>query len=75
MATSLRRTGLNLLGDMNWGSHVCLFYQSKKELLDTVLPFFEAGLESNEFCLWAISEPLTVQEARASMGEAIPAFE
>jgi DNA-binding CsgD family transcriptional regulator len=55
MATSLRRTGLNLLGDMSWGSHVCLFYQSKKDLLDTVLPFFEAGLESNEFCLWAIS--------------------
>ena len=75
MATSLRRTGLTLLGDMSWGSHVCLFYQSKKDLLDTVLPFFEAGLESNEFCLWAISEPLTVQEARASMGEAIPSFE
>jgi DNA-binding CsgD family transcriptional regulator len=75
MATSLRRTGLTLLGDMNWGSHVCLFYQSKTDLLDTVLPFFAAGLESNEFCLWATSEPISVQEARTSMSEAIPAFD
>jgi DNA-binding CsgD family transcriptional regulator len=75
MTTSLRRTGLNVLGDMPWGSHICLFYQSKEDLLDTVVPFFEAGLESNEFCLWATSEPLTVQEARTSMSQNIPSFD
>jgi DNA-binding CsgD family transcriptional regulator len=75
MAVSLRRTGLNVLGDMPWGSHVCLFYQSKQDLLDTVVPFFEAGLESNEFCLWATSEPLTVQEARTSMSQDVPSFD
>ncbi len=49
---------MNVLGDMPWGSHVCLFYETKDDLLDTAIPFFKAGLESNEFCLWAPSQPL-----------------
>ena len=75
MATSLRRTGLDFLGDISWGSHLCLFYQSKDDLLDTVVPFFRAGLESNEFCVWATSEPLTVQDAQRSMSREIPSFD
>jgi DNA-binding CsgD family transcriptional regulator len=72
MATSVRRTGLNVLGDMPWGTHACLFYDSNEDLLDTVIPFFKAGLESNEFCIWATTEPLTVQQAQASLSQNIP---
>ena len=75
MSTALRRTGVNVLGDMPWGSHVCMFYESKEDLLDTVGPYFKAGLESNEFCLWAPSEPLTPEEARLALGRRIPDFE
>ena len=74
MATSLRRTGLPLLGDMSWGSHVCLFYESKKDLLDSVLPFFEAGLESNEFCLWVVSDPVTETDAETALRRGVPNF-
>jgi DNA-binding CsgD family transcriptional regulator len=73
--TALRRTGVNVLGDMPWGSHVCMFYESKEDLLDTVVPFFKAGLESNEFCLWAPSQPLTLEEARTALRQGIPAFD
>jgi DNA-binding CsgD family transcriptional regulator len=75
MNTTLRRTGVNVLGDMPWGSHVCMFYESKDDLLDTVVPFFKAGLESNEFCLWAPSQPLTTEEARMALRRRIPAFD
>ena len=75
MSTALRRTGVNVLGDMPWGSHVCMFYESKDDLLDTVVPYFKAGLESNEFCLWAPSEPLTLEEARMALSRRIPAFD
>jgi two-component system, sensor histidine kinase PdtaS len=47
---ALRRTGVNALGDMAWGSHVCMFYESKEDLLDTIVPYSTAGLESKEFC-------------------------
>jgi len=75
MNTDLRRTGVNALGDMPWGSHVCLFYESKDDLLDTVVPFFKTGLESNEFCLWAPSQPLTLEEARTALRRRIPDFD
>jgi signal transduction histidine kinase len=37
--------------------------------------YFEAGLRNNEFCMWVTSEPLTAEDARAMMREAIPGFE
>jgi DNA-binding CsgD family transcriptional regulator len=64
MSKTLRSTGVNVLGDMPWGSHVCVFYESSDDLLDTVIPFLKTGLESNEYCLWALSEPLTMRDAR-----------
>jgi CRP-like cAMP-binding protein/DNA-binding CsgD family transcriptional regulator len=66
---------VNVLGDIAWGSHVCVFYESKEDLLDTVVPYFRAGLESNEFCLWAPSEPVTLEEARMALSRRIPAFD
>jgi DNA-binding CsgD family transcriptional regulator len=75
MSTTLRRTGVNVMGDMPWGTHVCMFYESKDDLLDTVVPFFKAGLESKEFCLWAPSQPLTSEEAGMALLRRIPAFD
>ncbi len=73
--TALRRTGVNVLGDMPWGTHVCMFYETKEDLLDTVVPYFKAGLESHEFCLWAPSDPVTVEEARTALGRRIQDFD
>jgi DNA-binding CsgD family transcriptional regulator len=74
MATALRRTGLGVVGDMPWGAHFCLFYSTKQDFLDTVIPFFKAGLESNEFCLWILSksDPLTREEAWRAIRSAVP---
>jgi DNA-binding CsgD family transcriptional regulator len=75
MNTTLRRTGLNVLGDMPWGSHICVFYESKEDLLDTVGSYFKAGLESKEFCLWVQSELVTPEEARMALSRRIPDFD
>jgi DNA-binding CsgD family transcriptional regulator len=75
MNTAVRMTGVKALGDMPWGSHVCVFYESKEDLLDTVVPFFEAGLENEEFCLWAPSEPLTLEEAHMALSRRLPDFD
>jgi len=72
MSTTLRRTGVNVLGDMPWGAHVCMFYESKDDLFDTVGPYFKAGLESNEFCLWFPTAPPTIDEARLGLSLRIP---
>jgi DNA-binding CsgD family transcriptional regulator len=75
MAAALRNTGLSVLGDLPWGKHLCLFHETKDDLLDTLVPYFRAGLESNEFCVWAVSAPLTEEEARLALDRGVPGFD
>src|ERR1700752_351683 len=75
MDTDLRPSGIDGLGDMAWGTHFCLFYETKEDLLDFFIPFLEAGLEHHEFCLCVASEPLIVEEAEQAMRKALPNFE
>ena len=55
--TQLRKTGIGMVGDVPWGTHFFMFYETKEDLLDTLVPYFRAGLEAGELCLWAVSEP------------------
>jgi PAS domain S-box-containing protein len=71
----LRKTGIDLLGDVAWGAHICQFYRSKEDLLHILLPYFRAGLENNEFCMWVASEPLDRTEAERAARDAIPGFD
>lgn len=74
MGSELINTGINVIGPVPWGTHFCEFYQTRDDLLDTVVPYFAAGLERNEFCMWIASEPLTAAEARRAMRRAVPDF-
>lgn len=59
---------------MPWGTHFCFFYETDQDLLDTLVPYFKAGLEDGEYCLWVVSRPLTRQKARCALEQAIPGF-
>jgi DNA-binding CsgD family transcriptional regulator len=72
MTPQLRKTGLGVLRDMPWGTHCCHFYQTQKDLLETLIPYFKAGLEGKEFCLWIVDQPLTEPQARRSLRRAVP---
>ena len=69
-----RKSGIDILGDLSWGSHLCLFYETKQDLLDALIPFFKAGLENNEFIIWVISDPrlVSAEEAMALLEEGVP---
>jgi hypothetical protein len=67
-----RKTGIAIIGDVPWGTHICQFYQTKDDLLDILVPYFKAGLENNEFCMWGTSEPLSVDEATRALQVAVP---
>ena len=71
----LRKTGIGVVGDVPWGAHFFMFYDTKEDLLDTLVPYFKTGLENGEACLWLASDPLTQEEARDTLGEATPEFE
>jgi PAS domain S-box-containing protein len=72
MLRRLRQTGIDVLGATPWGTHVCQFAASTDALLDTFVPYFTAGLASNEHCVWVITDPLTEPDVRAALAAAVP---
>jgi PAS domain S-box-containing protein len=72
MLTEMRKTGVEVVGDMPWGTHFCLFYETRADLLETVVCYCKAGLENQEFCLWVVAEPLTRADAREALQRAVP---
>lgn len=75
MQAQLRKTGIDILGSVPWGTHFCQMYHSKNDLVDILVPYFKAGLESNEYCLWITSAPLDDTQAYEAMKKAVPGVE
>ena len=71
-SVSLRKFGIELVGSVPWGTHLCQFYESKQDLIDILVPYFTEGLRSNEFCMWVTSPPLEVEEAKEALRKAVP---
>jgi PAS domain S-box-containing protein len=75
MEDELRDSGIDVIDGVPWGTHFCQFYKTKQDLIDILVPYFKAGLENNEFCMWVTSEPLMVAEAQEAMREATKDFD
>jgi len=75
MDTALRQTGIGGVGDVPWGTHFCHFYLTPQDLVDVLVPYFRAGLESNECCVWVLSEPLGQHDVWEALSDAVPDFD
>ena len=64
-------SGLTAVGGVPWGTHFCQFYDHRDDLIDVTVPFFKAGLEGDERCLWVTAEPLGAEEATAVLRSAV----
>lgn len=69
---STRSFGMDLVGDIEWGTHMCQFYQTKKDLVDLLVPYFAEGLRNNEMCVWLTAPPLEAREAKRALRKAVP---
>ncbi|MEW6718973.1 MAG: MEDS domain-containing protein, partial [Thermodesulfobacteriota bacterium] len=72
MAAELRKSGIGVVGDLPWGSHFCHFYATREDLLDILIPWFRAGLEANEYCIWVVFDPLNADEAKEALMAGVP---
>ena len=75
LENQLRYTGFDIIGSVPWGTHFCNFFYTKQDLLEILVPYFKAGLENNEFCIWVTSDPVSVDDALASLRNGIPLFD
>jgi PAS domain S-box-containing protein len=71
MKEQARKTGIDIVSEVTWGAHLCQFYETKEDLSDILVPYFKAGLENNEFCMWVTSEPLNVEDAKSSLKKVV----
>lgn len=74
MSDTARDTGIEALGSTSWGTHFCVFYETGQDLADILVPYYKAGLENNEFCVLAASEPLDEVAFTKIMQDNIPDF-
>ena len=72
MTEALRDIGIDVIGSAPWGTHFCQFYETQQDLVDTLVPYFKAGLENDEFCMWVTAQPLSTEEAAAALRKALP---
>lgn len=61
----------NIQPNQSHNKHICLFYNSKEDLINVLVPYFKAGLERNEFCMWITSSPIDVKEAEDALRKEI----
>ena len=66
-----RKTGIPVIPEVRWGSHICLFYQTPEESLSVLVPFFAAGLGGNEFCVWVVPDERTKSESLKALRGAV----
>jgi DNA-binding CsgD family transcriptional regulator len=67
-----RKSGIRVMGEISWGTHICVFYEAEQDLLATNASYFAAGLEDNEFCIWAVSDPIDAETAKDALRQSIP---
>ncbi|RFU49684.1 MEDS domain-containing protein [Paraburkholderia sp. DHOC27] len=65
-------SGVAALPSLAWGSHVGQLYGSAGDLRDLLVPYFKAGLENNERCLWVTDAPFGMDDARSALRTVVP---
>jgi DNA-binding CsgD family transcriptional regulator len=75
MATVLRNSGIPFIDQVNWGSHLCAFYETPHDLLDTVAGYFTAGIAMNEMSVWALPDDARSDRAESRLRAMIPQFD
>ena len=71
-ANTARKFGIDLVGDIYWGTHLCQFYEDQQDLIDILVPYFAEGIRSNEYCMWITSPPLEVARHKRHYGKLFP---
>jgi hypothetical protein len=65
-------SGIEQIEKIPFGTHICLFFNDKKDITDVVVPFMVEGLKNHQLCMWVVYETVTKKEALAALRVAMP---
>ena len=54
------------------GTHFCEFYSTDEQLVQTLVPYFTAGVQLDEFCVCVTSDPAGVEGTETRLRKAAP---
>lgn len=60
---SLRASGIDIIGNVSWGTHISYLYSSKQDFINVLVPYINSGLKNNELCIWVYSQSINYEEA------------
>ena len=69
------RDGVGLDGLFRPGDHACYFFRSGEEIGEVLVPYFKAGLERNELCMWFTGRPYEKDRATSELRAAMSDFD
>ena len=61
----LRDSGIDIIGDISWGTHISHLYSSKDDFIKVLAPYINSGLNNNELCVWIYSQNVNYKEAKS----------
>jgi hypothetical protein len=67
--------GFEFVPFLEWGRHIGHLYEAADDLRNVLVPYFKAGLENNESCLWVTDAPFGVDQARSALRAAVGDFD
>lgn len=67
--------GIPGIGKVPWGNHFCHFFRTRQDLIESLVPYFQAGLLNEERCIWGCGDPLSIDQAKAALAMELPDLE
>ena len=67
---NLADCGLRGISAIPFGIHMCHFYDKREDLAAALVPYFVAGLNNDERCVWVTAEPLNAEAAAGELTRA-----
>ncbi|MGI6112748.1 MAG: MEDS domain-containing protein [Mahellales bacterium] len=69
MDSNIRDSGITIIGNIPWGTHIGLLYSSKADFFDVMVPYIYQGLINNELCIWIYADNTSFGEIKDNLSE------
>lgn len=71
---NVRDSGIEDIGEVPWGMHICYFYYKSEDYFDILIPYFKQGLKDNECCIWMDTKHIGENEIENRLKKEIPEY-
>ena len=71
MKNRTRDSGIDIIGNVSWGTHIGQLFTSKEEIFDVMVPYIRQGLMDNELCLWVYSDNISYYEIKDQISKIV----